>query len=136
MARAGVVARYEWRLFKHDRPGQRFTNHYLRTKQRASQAAIVGRAVIGAVLLLAGIAMLFAPGPGLIVSVFGLGLFASISQRLSSLLDRAEPPVRRGARRVLRLWQRLPVLGKIGGGLIAGAAVVVTGIATWRWFTI
>ena len=73
--------------------------------KRQSKAVRFGALALGALLVAGGIVMLFVPGPGLLVSVFGLALFAGHSRRLARALDRAEPPLRRRARAVKRWWK-------------------------------
>jgi hypothetical protein len=124
----------EWRRFKHDSPGHRFRNH--RSRMRKKSAAIaVAATIIGAVMIAGGLVMLVVPGPGVPVIVLGLALIAGRSCTLSGLLDRAEPPVRRAARRVIRTWHRLPRIAKVGIGIVAAAAAAGALYAMWRlWF--
>lgn len=94
----------QWKAFKHDEPGHRFEHQHDRMK-RAGRAWIVGTASIGAILLVGGVILLFIPGPGLLVSVFGLALIAGTSESLAKALDRAEPSIREKLREGKRSWQ-------------------------------
>src|SRR5262245_11778477 len=81
--------REEWRTFRADPPGERFARHERRGEQRsAAQRAM--RIVLGAVLLALGVFLLFVPGPGLLVMVFGLAMFAGESRWIARRLDAAE----------------------------------------------
>jgi hypothetical protein len=84
------AARQEWHSFRDDEPGQRFRHHHRRAHESKSKAKTVARIVVGLVLCLGGIVLLFIPGPGLLVILFGMALFAGESKWLATRLDRAE----------------------------------------------
>ena len=113
----------EWRAFKHDEPGARFQHQHDRL-QKQSKKLRVGLAAAGVVLTLGGIVLLFIPGPGLLVVVFGLALLAGLSNSLAKLLDRAEPPLRHQAQLLRRGWNRLSGAAKVG---LVGLALVGLG---------
>lgn len=101
---AGTVAhmKEEWRTFKHDAPGQRFEQHYKRSQHRS----LVSRSitlVIGIVLLVAGLALCFIPGPGTPLIVFGLALVGARWRWLARQLDKAEVALRKKYRRA-KAW--------------------------------
>jgi uncharacterized protein (TIGR02611 family) len=88
----------------------------------------VGVALVGLVVIIVGIILLAAPGPGWLVIFLGLGIWATEFVWAESLL--------RGARRTVRSWTawlgRQPrwVAAVVGAvGLIALAAVAAVG-----WF--
>jgi hypothetical protein len=114
----------QWHAFKADPPGVRFRNQY-RRMQSNGRAAFVGLIAIGAVLVLGGVALLFVPGPGLLLIVFGLALLTGVSKRLARVMDRIEPPVRRLAGRAKAAWKRAPVPVK----LLLGFAAIAIGAA-------
>ena len=113
----------EWRAFKHAEPGARFQHQHERLQQH-SRALRVGLAAAGIVLTLGGIVLLFIPGPGLLVTVFGLALLAGLSNALAKFLDRAEPPLRHEAQLMRRGWHHLAGPAKVG---LAGLALVGLG---------
>lgn len=115
----------QWRAFKHDEPGHRFEHQHERMKKQG-KGLLVGAAIVGGLLVAAGIVLLFIPGPGLLVSIFGLALVAGVSGRLARVLDRIEPPVRRAAKRAKRWWARASTPTKVA--LIA-IAVALAGAA-------
>jgi hypothetical protein len=120
----------EWEHFRDDRPGERFGNHRARMqkKPRSHNAAAIG---LGVLLLAGGVVLLFMPGPGSPLIVFGLALVGSHSKRFSALLDRAEPQVRRVGRRIERTWNGLSRRGK--AGVVVGLTTVAAGGLMFMW---
>jgi hypothetical protein len=120
----------EWKHFRDDRPGERFSKHRERMKQkpRSHNAVALG---LGVLLVVGGGVLLFMPGPGSLLIVFGLGLIASHSRRLAGVLDRAEPRARSVGRRVKRTWRRLSQRGKVG--VVVGLAAVAAGGMLFMW---
>jgi hypothetical protein len=114
----------EWRSFRRDSPGQRFENHYLRMKREGSRKGAIARCVAGVVLVCLGLVMLVAPGPGIIVSLFGLGLLGGQSKTLARGLDRVEPALRRIGRGAKRWWELAAWPMRCG---VLGIALVVCG---------
>lgn len=98
MASAVARVKGEWQRFRADKPGERFANHRERMKDRSRGATFASLAA-GFPLLASGFVLLFVPGPGLVLIVFGLALVASESEWLAALLDRAEARMRRLIRR-------------------------------------
>jgi hypothetical protein len=132
MGTALAQAKQEWHRFKHDKPGERFENHRERMKHR-SRAMTVAGVGLGVALLLGGVVLLFMPGPGLLLIVFGLALVASQSKPLAGVLDRIEPWVRRKVHKTQRHWKALPGAGKISVLLAIGLVGVAVMLATWKW---
>jgi hypothetical protein len=103
------AARREWRSFRDDEPGKRFSNHHKRERRSASRAGILVRAAVGALLIAGGIVLLFIPGPGLLAMLFGVALIAGESKWLATRMDRLELRARHtgsGLRRRWRRWRR------------------------------
>jgi hypothetical protein len=93
MGNALAQVKDEWRAFKKDEPGDRFTNHYDRMKLRPRWFRAAS--VFASVLLLAiGIVLCFIPGPGTPLIVFGLALLGAHWHWLAEKLDKAEPRLR------------------------------------------
>ena len=83
--------RREWRVFAAEAPGERFERHYER--KRRDERTLLGRVTwigAGIFFVLAGIVMLFTPGPGLLAIGFGVTCFAQESRRVARACDRAE----------------------------------------------
>jgi uncharacterized membrane protein HdeD (DUF308 family) len=85
--------------FAHSAPGRRFQDLYERTAPCGALKRW-GRMAGGILLCLAGLVMLVAPGPGILILLIGAGLMAQQSVAVARLLDRAELRLR-------RWWQRL-----------------------------
>jgi hypothetical protein len=124
----------EWRAFRHDSPGSRFANHYERMRKEGSRAGAIARLGLGALLLVGGIVMLFIPGPGLLVAVFGLGLFAGQSKTIANALDRVEPAARRGWKRAKAWWRARALLAKASMIAVAGLAIACACYGAYRLF--
>lgn len=123
----------QWKAFKHDEPGHRFEHQRVRMKENG-RGLRVATTVIGSLLVASGLVMLFIPGPGLLVSFFGLALIAGVSRRLAHLLDRMEPVARRWAHRAKAAWKGASIPAKVA--LIA-MAVGLAGAAAYgmyRWW--
>src|SRR5262245_44674740 len=99
--------REEWRRFRADPQGQRFVRYWQRQHGRRSTRLRVLSVAIGLLLLGAGVALLFVPGPGILVMAFGLAALAGESLALASWLDRMEPRVRRMVAGAHDRWRRL-----------------------------
>lgn len=113
----------EWHHFRDDKPGERFRNHRERMKHRSKSHAAVAIG-LGVLLLAGGVVLLFIPGPGIPLIIFGVALIGAHSAKLSSALDRAEPALRDKAHDAKRWWKSLPRPRK--GLLIAAASAAVT----------
>lgn len=82
-------------------PGQRFLQQYERRQREHPSAALKALALAGGwLIVLLGLVMLPAPGPGMLVVVAGLATLASVSKTAAQGLDAAELMLRRG-------WERL-----------------------------
>jgi len=87
--------RKEWRVFAAEAPGERFERHYER--KRRDDRTLAGRLTwiaAGIFFVLAGIVMLFTPGPGLLAIGFGVTCFAQESRRVARFCDRLELRIR------------------------------------------
>ncbi len=125
-------AKQEWRHFRGDPPGRRFEKHRERMQHRPRSHGALALGV-GVVLLVGGVVLLFMPGPGLLLIVFGLALVASHSERLSRLLDRAEPALRRFGRHAKLRWQAAPGRAKVGLLLGLASAAGAFLVLAWRF---
>jgi uncharacterized membrane protein YbaN (DUF454 family) len=126
--------RREWHLFRDDAPGERFRNHERRSEQRGRMQRMVYLA-LGLLLLVGGVILLFIPGPGLLLILFGAALFAGESRWLAAQLDRAEPVVRRHGHRALERWRAMSLVARAALiALVAALAVTAAGLA-WLWYS-
>lgn len=84
-----VSLRRQWQHFKATPSGQRFETRH--RSRRASSSGIARKIVIstlGVLIILAGIAMLVLPGPGIIALIGGAALIAEESLIAARILDR------------------------------------------------
>jgi hypothetical protein len=124
----------EWRLLKHDRPGERFDNHRERMDKGPTWKKVV-RAVAGFTLIAVGIVFCILPGPGTVGIVLGLALLAGMSRPIARLMDRIEPKLRHVARRARAFWRRSSTPMRV---VLLGSAAIVVGLAAfgaWRFLT-
>jgi hypothetical protein len=126
--------RRHWRQFRDDEPGRRFRNHQERARQ-GSAAMRVARLLVGVGLLAGGVVLLFIPGPGLLLIVFGAALVAGESAAVAGLLDRAEPPLRERAARLAAWWRGAGTLTRVLVGGLVALGVVAAGVAGVAWLT-
>ncbi len=124
----------EWRAFEHDEPGERFQHQHDRM-QECSRALRVAQGIAGVLLVLAGIVMLFVPGPGLLVMLFGFALLAGLSRTLAKLLDRAEPALRRQGALMRRGWGHLTRAAKAGIATISAFGMGAIGVGLYGLVT-
>lgn len=84
-----------WRQFKRGKPGERFEERY-RRKQGAGRGKLHGPLMMaaGVLLLVAGLILIPAPGPGALIVVAGAALIAQESLAAARFLDRAEMRLR------------------------------------------
>ncbi len=90
-----------WRAFRDEPVGKRFQRRYRRRAERPSGwLRKIGVLAAAAGLIIAGLAMLVLPGPGLLALLLAAVLIAEESLLAARLLDRADLAVhRRLARR-------------------------------------
>lgn len=111
-----------WRELRSSRPGHRFQERYERRKKEHRGTFHWGRWLnigAGVILTLAGIFLLAAPGPGLLVAVVGLSLLGSEFLTLARFLDWAEVKLRKWFARIRQWWRR--------SGWMARASVILFG---------
>ncbi len=127
--------RQEWHRFRDDKPGERFYNHRQRMQKKSKKHAAVSMA-LGVLLIAVGVVLLFLPGPGTPLIVFGVWLVASHSGVLSKRLDRAEPMLRQRGHEIAHRWKALPraqTVAVIGSGVIVLTAGL---LAIWKWVVV
>jgi uncharacterized protein (TIGR02611 family) len=99
--------RRHWKDLVRTKPGERFRNRYYgRKKERPSPLVKAVYVVLGTVLMLAGIVLLPAPGPGMLVVLVGAAMLARESLFVARVCDCTEMKVRTWLRRVRRARKR------------------------------
>ena len=98
--------RRRWHNLARAKPGKRFQNRYYERKQhRSSPLVKCAYVVLGTLLMIAGIALLPAPGPGMLVIVLGAALLAQESLLDARACDATEMKLRAWLRRARRAWR-------------------------------
>lgn len=105
-----VGLKQRWRLLRQGRPGRRFQERYERSpaSHPAKKWLLIG---LGVALMAAGVVLLPAPGPGILVIALGGAIAAEESLSLARLLDWTEVQARRvisSAARFFRRFRRPP----------------------------
>jgi hypothetical protein len=86
--------RAEFDLLRQGKPGHRFrVYHRAKNEEPDAVQRRTQRMIVGVVLILAGIIMCVAPGPGLLTIAAGLAVLASASRLLARALDVLEVKV-------------------------------------------
>ena len=109
-----------------DAPSTSGTNGSLRTIAKIAKR--IGILILGTAVLLAGIAMLALPGPGILVIIVGLAILATEFQWAERLLDRLVERAADVATGILDDKR-----GRIGLA-ISGAGMIIVGIAVAIFF--
>jgi uncharacterized protein (TIGR02611 family) len=100
-----------WQQFKRGRPGHRFQDRYRRNQQSSSGRFSLRKIlniVGGSAIVLAGVFLLAAPGPGWLVLFVGLGMISGELLPVARSLDWAEVRLRWMARKARDLWRASP----------------------------
>ena len=116
-----------WKELKRGTPGKRFQQQYRKSHESGSSPA---RKILflggGALVLVAGIFFLPAPGPGWGIIFIGGGLIAQESEVAAKVLDWVELRLRAVVDWALRLWKNASAPARAGivavGLVIAGGA--------------
>ncbi len=128
--------RERWEQFKEGRPGRRFEERYHRRHEagdvRFGPARLLYIAA-GVLVMLAGVVMLPAPGPGMAVIVVGLSLLGSEFLAIARFMDWGEVRLWRGFGWTRRTWRRASLPARIGLALLALVVAVALGYGLYRF---
>jgi uncharacterized protein (TIGR02611 family) len=117
--------RQNWRDLLAGRPGKRFQERYQRRTEKRGGALRKGFLLTGGILVIAaGVILLPAPGPGLLVIAVGASMVAEESLTAARILDLAEVRVRRICAWAVHAWQ---AASRLQQAALAFGAVVLTG---------
>jgi hypothetical protein len=107
-------ARRSWLLFKNTKPGDRFQVRYYRRRQSGpGRLSMIFNVVVGSTLVIVSTLFGWAPGPGLVTLIIGLGMVGGEFLPVARFLDWAEVTLRRLARGARYVWTRSPLAGKV-----------------------
>jgi uncharacterized protein (TIGR02611 family) len=122
----------QWRDLTKVTPGRRFRNRYYRRQGRRCSAWIKPfYLTLAAALLVTGIILMPAPGPGIVVALIGAGMLADESLSAARALDAAEIRIQRAVRWAWRLWKRASAVIKALVALVAGSVAALAGWVTY-----
>ena len=126
----------EWQHFKDGKPGRRFQDSYHR-RQQESQGRLTGTRlfnfIAGPVLVLAGIILVPAPGPGFAVVACGMGLLGSEFLPVARFMDRAEVLCREARREVQGVWAQSSAGAKTVVILLLLVCVAAVGFVAYHF---
>lgn len=109
-----------WASLKQGEPGRRFKDtydeHHGRNTNPAQKVLILAA---GIVVFAAGIFFMPAPGPGILIVIFGAGLIAQESRPAARLLDAAELRIRAVLAWGVGVWSRATLPRQLAYTLLA-----------------
>jgi uncharacterized protein (TIGR02611 family) len=121
-----------WDDFKCGKPGKRFEERFRRRQRQGhNPLAKIVTIVAGLVLLMAGLVMIPAPGPGFLVVFPGAALIAEESYFAARLFDRIELKGRQTARNGTRAWKHAPPVLKAAVVALALVLAVAAGLGLY-----
>jgi uncharacterized protein (TIGR02611 family) len=128
--------RKNWHELERSAPGKRFQERYARRRHASGGRRDIHTWLnigLGSVIMLAGLLMIPAPGPGWLVTFLGFGLLGSEFAPIARALDWIELRLRRFAQWAQALWRKLPLGAK--ALLILLAALLLAALGYWllRW---
>lgn len=123
-----------FRCIKEGEPGCRFLGCYKYKQQMRGRFGKVSKTldiVLGIAVIVVGLVMMPAPGPGWPIIAVGLALLAGEFESVARWLDRGELSARMFVRRVKRTWMTASVAVKSGLALVLASAAGALGYATY-----
>jgi|GEM_PF-442235 len=128
--------RLQWKAFKEAPPGQRFAQHYRRSRnarEKGSAWARPLRWLLALVCFAIGVVLVFIPGPAILFfAVAGL-LAASDSQAVARALDRLEIELWRLFSWGHRRWNSMEWPGRIAICVLVAVLAAAALVGMW-WF--
>jgi hypothetical protein len=95
-----------WSELAQATAGKRFEERYEQMRGRGTPASRALKAAAAVALIIAGLAMLFVPGPGSLAILAGGALIAEQSLTVARLLDRTEVGIRKIHASAVLAWRR------------------------------
>jgi uncharacterized protein (TIGR02611 family) len=122
-----------WQAFIDAAPGERFAQLYHRRESRQSFITRSTFLLVGLIIMALGLVLMPAPGPGMVVLLFGAAIAAQESLRIARLMDWTEVRARRVVKSVVNWWRRRSLSCKV---LLALAALGLTASAGLAGYTL
>ena len=117
-----------WHELKDGEPGSRFVDHFERRQEReTSRWKRIALMALGIAMLVAGLFMMVAPGPGILGLFVGGGLVAQESRIAARAMDWLEVQARKVAEPAKRAWDRAS--GPVRVVLVAVSLLFAVGAA-------
>jgi hypothetical protein len=117
-----------WRDLASGRPGHRFQDHYRRAHKGALGFRRVCKMAAAIVLTIAGLVLLFIPGPGSVLIVIGAALLAQESEVIARLCDASEVRGRKLISAAVKAWRGSSMVGRSS---LVVAVVALAGSGAW-----
>ena len=124
--------RTTWKFFKESKPGERFERLYYRREARQNWRQRSTFLLFGVLLMIVGVVLMAAPGPGTVVFFLGAAVAAQESLRVARAMDWAEIRVRRAARSARAWWRRRSRSTKAAIAVAAVGTVASAGLAGYK----
>jgi hypothetical protein len=124
--------RQTWDVFKAAESGERFVRLYYRRESRPSwwqRSTFLG---LGILLMIIGLALMAAPGPGTVIFLLGAAVAAQESLRVARAMDWAEVRFWRVARFTRAWWRKRSTSAKRALAIAAVAIAASAGVAGYK----
>jgi hypothetical protein len=124
--------RTTWKLFKTSKPGERFVRLYHSREARPSWWQRSTFLLLGVLLMIVGVVLMAAPGPGTVAFVLGAAIAAQESLRVARAMDWAEVRLWRAARSARAWWRRRSTSTKAAMAIAAVVTALSGGLAGYQ----
>lgn len=127
----------QWEVLKRGKPGRRFVERYQaaqRKENRATLATRIVRMAVATVAIALGLVFAVIPGPAIVFFALAGALLASESRGVAKFLDWCEVKIRAVVDWGMRIWKRLPIVGKVAVVILGAAGSVGATVMGYRMF--
>ena len=125
----------QWRDMTKIEPGKRFQNRYYRRGERRCTPFVKPfYMLLGAMILISGLVLIPAPGPGCLVALIGATMLAEESLAFARTLDSMEVKTRRLLSRARKAWTHASATIKAAVALVAASVAGVAGVVAYNVF--
>lgn len=125
----------QWRDMTKIEPGKRFQNRYYRRRERRCTPLVKPfYMLLGAMILISGLILMPAPGPGCLVALIGATMLAEESLAVARTLDSMEVKARHLLSRARKAWTHASATIKAAVALVAASVAGVAGVVAYNVF--